>query len=249
MASTPADLIVLPEVFNGMPSDYDPDAGPQARQFLATLAKACKVNVIGGSIDYQDENGIRRNTCFVVDDKGNEVGAYHKRLLFGREMDTYQAGQNPGIFELAGIRVGVLICGDMWEPTYARELIDRVDLLCVPAKTTVPNELHLKYAREIWWNLTLTRAMENALPVVVSDWPETRHEAIRLLDGTKIRDLHFTSGAASITNPGKRPLFDEIQDTLPQGKSGILTTKIDLDQVSKYRRYRRSVGLLPESHS
>ena len=35
--SVPTDLVVLPEAFNGTPADYDPHAGPMARQFISTL--------------------------------------------------------------------------------------------------------------------------------------------------------------------------------------------------------------------
>jgi predicted amidohydrolase len=245
LAHTPADLVVLPEVFNGLPGDYNPQAGTQARQFLSTLAKACNVAIVGGSIDHKDHDGQRRNTCFVIDNHGNQIGSYHKRLLFSHEQDTHKPGNGPGIFELAGIRVGVLICGDLWEPNYTRELIDKIDLLCVPAKTTVPSEANIEYARRLWWNLALTRAMENAIPVVVSDWPEARQDSVTLNEGTKVRNVHYTSGAASITDPGKRPHFNQIQMTISRGKPGTLSANINLDQVAKFRQYRRSVGLLP----
>lgn len=241
------DLLVLPETFNAQPSDYDQGAsGRQARQFLTTLARACRVNVIGGSIDYQHDDGTRRNTCFVMNRNGEEVGRYDKRVLFAREMDSRQAGAGPGIFDLDGVRVGVLICADLWDPALGRELIGRVDLLCVAAKTTVPTERYVEYARTLWWNIALTRAMENALPIVVSDWAEGRHETKRLVEGTMIRDVHHTSGGGSITDPSGRPEMARIQKTVPRGAAGVLTGAIDLDAVARFREYRQSVGLLPK---
>lgn len=245
LASAPADLLVLPEVFNGVHCDMDPSAGPVARQFLYTLAKACHLAIVGGSIDFQHPDGKRRNTCFVIDRDGREVGSYHKRVLFAAEQTDRQAGDEPGVFELGGIRVGVLICGDMWDPALARELLDHTDLLCIPAKTTVPTLGHADYARRLWWNLALTRAMENGLPIVVSDWAEGRHESVALADGTRIKSIHYTSGGASITDPGKRPDFNNLQQVLPAGRPGLLATQIDLDAARQYRDYRRSVGLLP----
>jgi predicted amidohydrolase len=242
-----ADLLVLPETFTGQPCDYDQGAsGRQARQFLATLAKACRVNVIGGSIDYQYEGGERRNTCFVVDRDGAEVGSYHKRVLFARELESRQAGAGPGIFDVAGARVGVLSCADLWDPALAREMLGRVDLLCVPAKTTVPSDRYVEYARTLWWNLALTRAMENGVPVVVSDWAEGRHETKRLVEGTTIRDTHYTSGGGSVCDPSGRPEIVRIQQTLARGAAGVLTAAIDLDAVARFREYRQSVGLLPK---
>jgi len=244
LADTPADLIVLPEVFNGMPSDYDVNAGRAAKQFLATLAKACGVAVIGGSIDYIHDDGRRRNTCFVVDCHGHDVGNYYKRVLFGAERYACTPGEGPGIFDINGLRVGVLICGDLWEPRHARELVGRVDVLCIPTKTTVPHESYTDYARRLWWNLALTRAMENGLPIVVSDWAESRQEATVLADGSKVRNVHFTSGGTSVSDPGRRPEFDQLQQTLWRGAAGLLSVTIDLDSIARFRDYRRSVGLL-----
>lgn len=242
-----ADFLVLPETFTGQPCDYDQGAsGKQARQFLATLARACHVNVIGGSIDYQHEDGTRRNTCFVVNREGQEVGRYEKRVLFAREMDSRQAGSGPGVFELGGVRVGVLICADLWDPALAREVIGQADVLCVPAKTTVANDPYVEYARALWWNLALTRAMENGLPVVVSDWAEGRHETKRLVEGMTIRDSHYTSGGGSITDPSGRPDIGRIQRTISRGAAGVLAAAIDLDAIAQFRRYRESVGLLPK---
>ena len=242
----PVDLLVLPEAFNGQPSDYDGGASArQARQFLSTLARACHVNVVGGSIDCEYEDGVRRNTCFVVDRTGTEIGQYSKRVMFARELGSRRPGEGSGIFELAGVRIGVLVCADLWEPSLARELLDRVDILCVPARTTVPSERYTQYARTLWWNLALTRAMENAVPVVVSDWAEGRHDSKRLVEGTLVHDVHYTSGGGTICDPAGRPDIARIQRTLARGAPGLLTASIDLDAVADFRKYRRSVGLLP----
>ena len=244
LSGAQVDLIVLPEVFNGVPADADASAGRTARQFLQTLARALKAAVVGGSIDFLHDDGHRRNSCFVLDAAGNEIGVYHTRVLYAGEQDTTTAGKQCGIFEVAGVRCGVLICADLWHPNLARELAGRVDLLCVPAKTTVPSENHVGYARELWRNLALTRAMENGLPIIVSDWAATRHEAVSLADGTQIRTVHYTSGAASITDPAKRPDFDALQQTLPADQPGILSAVIDLDAIAAYRDHRYNVGLL-----
>ncbi len=244
LTARPADLLVLPEVFNGMPSEYDPNAAGQARAFLATLAKACHVAVVGGSIDVSAPDGSRRNTCFVIDAEGREVGEYHKRLLFADEQGTRTAGTGPGVFEAAGVRVGVLICADLWEPAYMRELMGRADVVCIPAKTTVESAGYTDYARRLWWNLALIRSMETALPIVVSDWAESRHEAVASADGTRVHTVHYTSGGSSIVNPGKRPRMEEIQVTLSRGEEGSLAATIDLDEVEQYREHRRMVGLL-----
>jgi predicted amidohydrolase len=101
------------------------------------------------------------------------------------------------------------------------------------------------YARKLWWNLALTRAMENGLPVVVSDWAAGRHEAVSTVEQQKVRAVHYTSGAACIVDPGKRPDIDATQSTITAGHKGILEATIDLEAVAAYRRHRQQVGLLP----
>lgn len=241
----PADVVVLPEAFNGMPVDVDPFAGSPSRKFLRTLAAALGTTVVGGSIDMKVGDGPRRNMCFVVDASGRECGAYSKRVLFAHEQEHTTAGASRGIFEVSGLRIGVLICGDLWEPALARELLDEADVLCVPAKTTVPSDAFVAYARKLWWNLALTRAMENGLPVVISDWAADRHEAVSSAHAHKVRAVHYTCGASSIVDPGRRPDFDTMQRTVTAGHKGIVEAEIDLEAVAAYRRYRRSVGLLP----
>lgn len=241
------NLLVLPEAFNGMPCEFDDGAaGRQARQFLATLAKACRVHVIGGSIEYQDNDGTRRNACFVLDPDGNEIGRYDKRVLFDRELETRKRGTWAGVFELAGVRVGVLICGDLWDPALARELHGQADLLCVPAKSGVPTDRNVDYAREMWWNLALTRSVENALPVVVSDWASARHDTKRMTDGIVVRETHYTAGGSSICDPSHRPDTVKMQQKILRGATGVLVANIDLAAVAHFREYRQSVGLLPK---
>ncbi len=243
VAAEPADLLVLPEVFNGITCDDDPDAGPVARRFLATLAKACHVAIVS-SLDFAHADA-RRNTCFAVDGDGTEAGLYHKRVMFGREVGVREPGDGPGIFTLAGVRVGVLICGDLWRPDLVMELRGAVDLLCVATKTTVPDATHTDYARRLWHHLALIRAMESGLPIVVADWAEGRNESIGCVDGQRVKSVHYTSGGSSITDPSRRPQFDRLQQKLPAGEPGLLSATIDLDAMAAFRDYRRSIGLLP----
>ncbi len=170
------NVVVLPEMWPGLPHQYEVEKrSTEASQFLQTLAKACDVNVIGGSFERNTPNGRMQNVCLIVDRQGRTVGEYTKRILFSREQDLHQPGRTVGVFELDGFRIGVLICADLWKPELTGELIDQVDVVCVPAKTAVPSDNHVEYARTLWHGLALIRATESGLPVVVSDWAGGRH--------------------------------------------------------------------------
>jgi len=227
-------LVVLPEIFSGWPAALEDVRAAESRAFVGALARQFSVRVVGGSLGWADA-GRRYNVCVVVDRAGREVGSYAKRIPFGREQGLVSPGSAAGVFEVDGIRLGVLICGDLWRPELARELMDRIDVLCVPARSGVAADTHVRYAQMLWRNLALTRAMENGLPVVVADWPQARHE----LDGKE----HFTSGGSSVVDPSARPDVRRLQRTI-EGTGAILAD-IDLEAIASFRDYRRSVGLVP----
>lgn len=246
VAEAPLDLVVLPELFDGDPDDSSPS---RVGQFLGTLARRCDTHVIGGSSLIVDEQGRRFNTCFVFDRHGEEVGRYDKRILFSTEADRRQPGESAGVFELDSFRVGVLICADLWHPELARALCNQVDILAVPVKTTVPSEKNVEYARTLWQSMALTRAMENGLAVLVSDWCSARHDWSRQVQGSRLRQTHYTSGAACIVDPSHRPDVQRIHRTLARGEEGVLRADIKLAALATFREYRQSVGLLPSEES
>ncbi|MFQ5491694.1 MAG: carbon-nitrogen hydrolase family protein, partial [Phycisphaerae bacterium] len=174
--SAPLDLVVLPEMVDGVtePGPGD-DRTAVLAPFLCRLAERCGVNLIGGSADCPQPAGRPTNRCLVIDRQGKQVGHYDKRVLFGSERQGRSPGTSAGVFDLDGVRVGVLICGDLWHPELARELSGRVDILCVPAKSGVPSQSHARYARTLWQSLALTRAMENGFILAVSDWAAGQH--------------------------------------------------------------------------
>src|SRR5262249_43680802 len=184
----PVDLVVLPEIFDSWPAARGHDEAA-SRRFVAGLAGEVRVAVVGGSIGWSDEADRRRNVCFVADRDGREIGSYAKRVPFGLEQGRITPGETDGIFDVGGVRIGVLICGDLWRPGLAAAIAGRIDVLCVPARTGVHAEPHVAYARTLWWNLALTRAMENGVAGVVADWAMGRQEMPGL--------GHWTSGVAS----------------------------------------------------
>jgi len=233
-ASGSVDVIVLPEAFDGVPAEMDASRGADhVREFVVELARRTEAHVVGGSVAYRHSDGRVFNSCFVVDRTGRLIGEYAKRKLFASERATRTPGEAPGLFDLEGLRIGVLICSDLWYPELAREMYGRVDLVCVPAKTTVPSREFVRYARVLWWSLALTRAVENVVPVVVSDWCEQSHPTCR------------TAGATSVNDPAGRPDVERTQRRIEEGHEGVVVAQIDLDAVEQVRAYRRSAGLLP----
>jgi predicted amidohydrolase len=277
--------VVLPENWAGISAEDDDleTHTAQSRQFLQTLARARRATIIGGTVLRRAADDRLETVTLVFDPAGEPAGEYVKRVLFGREQDTHRPGSAPLVVDVAGVRVAILICADLWRYESAAELSSQADVLCVPARTGVLSDNHVLYARGLWHALALTRAMECGIPVVVSDWAAGRHgqQDADISVGSphaggmtydpgilhrRSRDksgpleatarsytsaqpalggaVHYTAGASSICDPGGRPDMIRVQRALLRGEAGELMATIDLDDVQRYREYRRSVGLL-----
>jgi nitrilase len=230
------DLVVLPEHFNAVEeAEGESTQWLAAQDFAASLARRYDVNLVAGSVERWDAGlGARVNTAVVYDRAGQELSRYDKRRLFGFERRRHvRPGEGSLVVPLAGVPCGVLICADLWYPEQVRELAPSIDLLCVPAQTTIRAESQPAYARLLWQTLAMTRAQENVLAVVVSDQAASSRAPFRC------------GGVTSITDPSAEPDPATLQRTIDGGRDGYLVATIDLLRLRQFRDYRRENGLLP----
>lgn len=235
-AGQAVDIAVLPEHFNAVMEEPG-EAGQweAASAFAAGLARRHNVVLVAGSVERWDAaRQVRVNTALVIDRAGQELGSYDKRMLFGFEK---QRGVAPGrgalALEIEEVRCGVLICSDLWYPDVVRELAGAIDLLCVPAQTTIRPQSDPAYARLLWHGLALVRAQENVIVVAVSDQATTSEAPYRC------------GGVAAIVDPSAEPDLNAIRRTLDNGREGYLVATVDLERLYAFRQYRRDNGLLP----
>jgi nitrilase len=236
-ASAPLDVAVLPEHFNAAPTpDGDHTLWQKAQDFAAGLARQHRINLVAGSVErWDDAMQARVNTTVVYDRLGRELGRYDKRRLFGFEKRrNVRPGNGALALKVDGVRLGVLICSDLWHPELARRLATQVELLCVPAQTTIRPESAPAYARMLWHTLAMTRAQENVFAVVVSDQAATSQAPFRC------------GGVSSVTDPSAEPDLSQIQRVLSDGGEGYLLAQLDLRRLARFRNYRQENGLLPE---
>jgi predicted amidohydrolase len=162
-ASTPSDLVVLPELF--LPGYELQDVEPLAVDLdgaevgeLRKAARAAGTGVVVGLAERVD--GGVANSAVCIDAAGELAGVYRKTHPFGEERDTYAAGEELVTVELNGRVLGLMICFDMEFPEVARALAQRgADLLVTISANSPPFELdHDVFAR--------ARALENGLPHV-----------------------------------------------------------------------------------
>ncbi|BDZ38823.1 carbon-nitrogen hydrolase family protein [Microbacterium suwonense] len=177
-AARGARVIVLPEYASFFTDPMDDSLAANAEtldgpfaQALRRLAAEHDVVVVAGLIEQADAGRVR-NTLVAVSDAGVQA-MYRKQHLydaFGQTESAWieagEAGQT-SVFDVDGIRFGMMTCYDLRFPEVARTLVDAgADALIVPAEW-VRGAL-----KEHHWNTLLTaRAIENTTYVIAADHP------------------------------------------------------------------------------
>lgn len=186
----PADLLVLPEMFNTgylflykeeLAKAAEPIPAGPTTQFLIGLARKERVHLVAG---LAEEHGRRLfNSAALVSPQG-WVRTYRKSHLFIDEKSLYHPGDTGfTVFDVGTARVGVMICFDWIYPESARVLaLKGADIICHPASLVLP------YCQKAM----VTRCLENGVFAVTANrtGTETRGE----------KSLTY-SGSSQITGP------------------------------------------------
>ncbi|UJL46242.1 carbon-nitrogen family hydrolase [Virgibacillus sp. NKC19-16] len=164
------DIIVLPEMWTTgytlaeLEKLADVDGEPTT-SFLKNMASRHNINIIGGSIANKKEDGIY-NSSIVIDDRGNVIYQYDKiHLVPMLDEPRYLTGgkEKVQVFELGGVKMGLIICYDLRFPELARSLaLQDVQILYVVAQWPTARKEH-------WKALQVARAIENQMYVVSSN--------------------------------------------------------------------------------
>ena len=179
-----AELIVLPELFNYLPSkitkkghlDNAEDMNGPSIKILEKLAKSYKVVIIAGSVT-ELEGGNLYNTSFAVSSKGI-MGKYRKIHLFKfgniDENLVFQAGNKAEVFDLEGVKIGLTICFDLRFP----ELFRTEALMGAHLIVNVAAFLE-KTGRMHWMPLLRARAIENQVYLVAANQATIRDSSCK----------------------------------------------------------------------
>ncbi|WAW15163.1 carbon-nitrogen hydrolase family protein [Peptostreptococcus equinus] len=130
-----ADLVVLPEIFNGPYStksfyNYAEEYPGKTSVAMMDVAKRCKIHLVAGSIS-EKENEKLYNTSYFFNDKGELIGKHRKMHLFDidiedgqyfKESDSLTPGEEFSVFDTKFGKVGLGICFDIRFPEYFRLL-------------------------------------------------------------------------------------------------------------------------------
>jgi len=211
-------ILVLPEMWTTaytlptLATCADTEKG-ETIEFLKSLAQTHGVHIIGGSIASM-ENGEIYNRAVVVNREGEVVYVYDKIHLVPmlNEHLYLSGGQSSGdVFELDGIKMGVIICYDLRFPELARYLaVEGAKLLFLVAEWPEARERH-------WSVLQQARAIENQLYVISAN-------RCGLYD-----DVEFCGRSQVIT-----PWGEVVKEANPS-KEETIVVEMDVSEVEKVR--------------
>lgn len=213
------DIVVLPEMWTTAYTlkalDKVSDTyGAKTKSFLKELAMKFNVNIIGGSVANQ-KDGKFYNSSFVYSRSGELVYEYDKVHLVPmlNEPDYLAGGDKaPEVFELEGIKMGLIICYDLRFPEIIRSLaLDGAQVLHIVAEWPAARTRH-------WKVLQIARAIENQMYVVSAN-------RVGDYDGVEF------AGASMAIDPWGDVLL-EASDELEES----LSISLDLEKVASVRQ-------------
>jgi len=178
-ASTGADLVLLPEKWNGIgPPDFLREIAETVEEgetvaAMRGWAREHGITLVGGSIPERREGREKlSNTCLVFDPQGEIVAEYRKIHMFDvqvgghvyRESESEEPGDGPAACEVEGWKLGLTICYDLRFPELYRLLaVEGAEVVTVPAAFTL-------YTGKDHWELLLrARAVENQCYVLAAN--------------------------------------------------------------------------------
>jgi predicted amidohydrolase len=177
-ASTGADIVVLPEKWNGIGDAQvshaiaEPLEGGESVAAMAVWSRSHGITLVGGSIVERREGREKfSNTSVVFDPEGQVVALYRKIHLFDvevggvvyRESEAEEPGEEPVVAEVEDWKIGLSVCYDVRFPELYRILaLGGAELVTVPAHFTTPT------GKDHWHVLLRARAIENQLYVAAA---------------------------------------------------------------------------------
>jgi predicted amidohydrolase len=226
-AATGADLVLLPEKWNGLGSHEilldvaEPLDGGETVEAMSRWASTHGITLVGGSIAERREGREKlSNTCVVFDPEGEIEAVYRKIHMFDvevggvvyRESEVEEPGDGPVSCEVEGWKLGLTVCYDLRFPELYRILaVEGAELVTVPAAFTL-------YTGKDHWELLLrARAVENQCYVVAANqWGVVEGKA--------------SFGRSSIVDP-----WGVVLAQAPDG-DGVIAAELDRAHLERIRR-------------
>ncbi|MES1939959.1 hydrolase [Salinisphaera sp. T5B8] len=186
----------------------EPIDGPRMRA-LGDIARRQGIWLQPGSLCERGADGHLYNTAPVFSPAGECVAAYRKCFPW-RPFEPYRPGSQFSVFEIPGVgRIGLAICYDIWFPEVCRQLAWLgAEVIINPVATT-----------------TSDRAQEQVLIRANAIFNQVFMVSVNASTPAGV-------GESAIIDPEGR-----VRAQLPGATAGTLTDVLNLDEVSRVRRF------------
>ncbi|MDJ0269865.1 MAG: carbon-nitrogen hydrolase family protein [Aigarchaeota archaeon] len=129
---------------------------------LSRVAREYGMWIAAGGLYKQDGDALKI-VCPIISDSGDVVGEQEKVHLFRVERQLFQRGQKLNVFNIAGVKTGILICHDIVYPEAARVLaIKGAELILHPSRI-------VSEGVGVWRQYVKVRSVENRIPIVAAN--------------------------------------------------------------------------------
>ena len=217
-----ADLLVLPELFaSGYTFTSKKEAAEMAEtdhgrtaEFLMELSEITNATIVGGFIE--EDKGRIYNSLLIVSE-GKVIDTYRKIHLFYKEQFWFSPGNKPlKIYDIKGVKVGVMICFDWIFPELCRTLaLKGAQVIAHPSNLVLP------YCQ----GAMVTRCLENRIFAVTAN----------RIGNEKRGDDEFTfTGASQITAVDGRILASAPVNEIHVSVVEIDEKQADNKKINKY---------------
>jgi predicted amidohydrolase len=220
------DIVCLPERW--VPYFRDPVKNLQEERgndysFIKKLAKEYNIKILTGAI-WEKRKGLKKPviTCYLIDEKGEEIGRQEKIHLYSYEREQFIPGKALKIFKLNGVgNISILICFDMAFFETPRLAVENgADILFSPTQIR-------EDGMDNWEIYLKARALENRVPIAACNSLGSYLNR-KFLGNSKI--ISFHRGEIS---PSRLKIMEA-----PIDSSGFIYDDIDLTFPKKIRKIR-----------
>lgn len=221
-AEAGAEFSCLPEMWlHKEPISYIDEVIDSTKHVLSKfsrIAKELNIALIPGALYEESENEVFVS-AYVIAPDGKIVGKQNKVHLFRDERAFFKPGTNFEVFEVGGIRLGIMVCYDVAFPESARCLtLKGAEIIFNPSRI-------VKEAMEPWRLYVKTRCLENRVPIV----------AVNVCDHD-----HLGGSFVCVPLEGAKRFVHPVVLTQAESGSAVITCDVDLLSIVEFRLDRLS---------
>lgn len=161
------NLVVLPELFNvGYDLQLLPRLDYDFNKVIENISEAAvnhNFHICAGILEKQQDQLY--NSLVVIDNRGYLVSTYRKISLFplSIESEVFEAGTEPVVIEIGGVKIGLMICFDIRFPELFRKYVESgCEAIVVASAFPFPRLDH-------WRTLLKSAAITNQVYVIAAN--------------------------------------------------------------------------------